>query len=186
MLRACLLLWQKDSHWAYKKSMFYTILNFPRGLIFLANSDKGLSFAWSMRDRTQFKNIENLFAKRRIPLELDEKKFREEARLFSCYFSGEKEDFHSLELDLISGTPYQRKVWLEARKIPYGKTATYKSLAMRLGHKGYRSVGQALSANPLLIVIPCHRVLRSNGSLGGFSAGLKLKEFLLRLEKGKA
>ena len=60
-----------------------------------------------------------------------------------------------------------------------------KSLACKLNHKGYRSVGQALSKNPLLIIIPCHRVLSSDGGLRGFGAGLEVKDFLLRLEKGE-
>jgi O-6-methylguanine DNA methyltransferase len=163
--------------------MFYTILDFPLGKIFLAKSEKGLSFAISLRRQNRFEEISEFFKRKSIPLELQSKKFRQEEKLFSQYFEGEKEDFTSLPLDFISGTPYQRKVWLETRKIPYGKTRTYKSIAEKLNHRGYRSVGQALSQNPLLIVIPCHRVLSSDGSLGGFTGGLELKKFLLRIER---
>jgi O-6-methylguanine DNA methyltransferase len=163
--------------------MFYTILDFPLGKIFLAKSEKGLSFAISLRRQNRFEEISEFFKRKSIPLELQSKKFRQEEKLFSQYFEGEKEDFTSLPLDFISGTPYQRKVWLETRKIPYGKTRTYKSIAEKLNHKGYRSIGQALSRNPLLIVIPCHRVISSDGSLGGFTGGLELKKFLLRIEK---
>lgn len=163
--------------------MFYTILDFPLGKIFLAKSEKGLSLASSLKNRNRFKEITEFFKKKSIPLELQRKKFHREEKLFSQYFEGKKEDFTSLPLDFISGTPYQRKVWLETRKIPYGKTGTYKSLAEKFNHRGYRSVGQALSRNPLLIVIPCHRVLSSDGSLGGFTGGLELKKFLLRIEK---
>ncbi len=166
--------------------MFYTILNFPVGQVFLAKSDKGLSFASFIKNKRQLGEILDLFKKKQIRLELDKKKFREEARLFGRYFQGKKEDFASLQLDLGFGTDFQRRVWLEARKIPYRKTASYKSLAERLKQKGYRSIGQALGRNPLLIVIPCHRVICSDGSLGGFGSGLKLKEFLLGLEKGRA
>lgn len=165
--------------------MFYTILEFPLGKIFLAKSDKGLSFAEFIKNKSKSGKISNFFKTRGILLVPSRKKFQLEEKLFSRYFKGEKEDFASLPLDFISGTPFQRKVWLEARKIPYGKTGTYKSLAGNLNHRGYRSVGQALSRNPLLIVIPCHRVLASDGSLGGFSAGLELKKFLLRLEREK-
>ena len=162
--------------------MFYTILDFPWGKIFLAKSEKGLSFATSLKNKNRFEEITEFFKRKSIPLELQSKKFHREEKLFSQYFEGEKEDFTSLPLDFISGTPYQRRVWLETRKIPYGKTRTYKYLAEKLNHRGYRSVGQALSRNPLLIVIPCHRVLSSDGSLGGFTGGLELKKFLLRLE----
>ena len=163
--------------------MFYTTLDFPLGKIFLAKSEKGLSLASSLKNRNRFEEITEFFKRKSILLELQRKKFHREEKLFSQYFEGKKEDFTSLPLDFISGTPYQRKVWLETRKIPYGKTQTYKFLAEKLNHRGYRSIGQALSRNPLLIVIPCHRVLSSDGSLGGFTGGLDLKKFLLRLEK---
>jgi len=163
--------------------MFYTILDFPLGKIFLAKSERGLSLASSLKNRNRFEEITEFFKRKSILLELQRKKFHREEKLFSQYFEGKKEDFTSLPLDFISGTPYQRKVWLETRKIPYGKTQTYKFLAKKLNHRGYRSIGQALSRNPLLIVIPCHRVLSSDGSIGGFTGGLDLKKFLLRLEK---
>ena len=163
--------------------MFYTILDFPLGKIFLAKSEKGLSLASSLKNRNRFEEITEFFKRKSILLELQRKKFHREEKLFNQYFEGKKEDFTSLPLDFISGTPYQRKVWLETRKIPYGKTQTYKFLAKKLNHRGYRSIGQALSRNPLLIVIPCHRVISSDGSIGGFTGGLELKKFLLRLEK---
>jgi methylated-DNA-[protein]-cysteine S-methyltransferase len=163
--------------------MFYTILDFPHGKIFLAKSEKGLSFASSLKKQNRLEEITEFFKAKSIPLKLQSKKFHREEKLFRRYFEGKKEDFTSLPLDFISGTPYQRKVWLETRKIPYGKTHTYKSIAKKLNHQGYRSVGQALSRNPLLIVIPCHRVLASDGSLGGFTGGLELKKLLLKLEK---
>jgi len=165
--------------------MFYTILDFPLGKVFLAKSEKGLSIAHSIRSARQIEKVLAWFKKKAIPLVEDQKKFRKEKELFSQYFKGKRVDFSSLPIDFLSGTPYQRKVWLVTRKIHYGQTETYKSLAHKLGHKGYRSVGQALSKNPLLIIIPCHRVLGSDGSLGGFSAGLKLKDYLLRLERGE-
>jgi methylated-DNA-[protein]-cysteine S-methyltransferase len=163
--------------------MLYTLLEFPLGRVFLAKSHRRLSFALFIKNEKQLGKILDFFHGKGIRLELDQKKFQEEAKLFSRYFQGKKESFASLDIDFISGTPFQRRVWLETRKIPHGKTTSYKSIAKRLNHKGFRSVGQALARNPLVIVIPCHRVLRSDGSLGGFGGGLKLKEFLLSLEK---
>lgn len=166
--------------------MFYTILDIPKGRIFLAKTDKGLSLATFIKNQSTLKEIKGSIKKKEIPLEVDDKRFATEKKLFKRYFEGKREDFASLSLDLIIGTPYQRRVWREARKIPYGKTGTYKSIAQRLKHTGYRSVGHALGRNPLLIIIPCHRVLGSDGSLTGFGLGLEFKEYLLRLEKGNS
>lgn len=166
--------------------MYYTFLNFPKGKIFLAKTDKGLSCAWFMKTQGRLKEIDLYFGKRGLTVKRKPEKFREEEKLFASYFRGKRVDFSSLPLDFISGTPYQRKVWLAARNISYGRTETYKSLAQKLKHRGYRSVGQALARNPLLIVVPCHRVIGSDGRLGGFSGGgLGLKEYLLKLEKVK-
>lgn len=81
----------------------------------------------------------------------------------------------------VEGTAFQRRVWRQVQSIGYGKTTTYKRLAEALGTKGYRAVGQAVGRNPVLLVVPCHRVLGTHG-LGGFSSGLALKQLLLELE----
>jgi len=138
-----------------------------------------------VKNENRLKETIDFFKDKSIPLLYDKNKFRLEVKLFNNYFKGRQESFNSLLIDFISGTAYHKKVWLETRKIPFGKTETYKSLAHKLNHKGYRSVGQALSLNPLLIVVPCHRVIGSDGSLVGFGAGLKVKEYLLRLERGE-
>jgi O-6-methylguanine DNA methyltransferase len=162
--------------------LFYTLLKFQLGRILLAKRNKGLSVAHFVRDESHPQQIIDSFRKNGFPLRFDESRFFLEKELFSRYFQGDKEDFSSLSLDFISGTPYQKKVWLEARKIPFGQVKSYKFLAKKFNHKGYRSIGQAIGQNPLLIVVPCHRVIRSDGTLGGFGAGLDVKEFLLCLE----
>ena len=97
------------------------------------------------------------------------------------YFNGKLAKF-TCPIDLI-GTPVQIRVWHEVSKIPYGSTITYKNLAKRAGvPKATQAVGRANGANPLPIIIPCHRILGSNGALVGYSCGVKTKEFLLRLE----
>ncbi|RLE04998.1 MAG: cysteine methyltransferase, partial [Candidatus Aminicenantes bacterium] len=111
--------------------------------------------------------------------------FEKEIYLLSRYFKGEPISFDSLSLDFNMGTPFQRRVWKETRKIPFGQTSSYKELALKINHSGFRSVGQALGRNPFLLVVPCHRVLSSDGSLGGFSAGLPLKKYLLSLEQAR-
>ena len=86
-------------------------------------------------------------------------------------------------VDLRAGTPFQRKVWRQALRIPYGRVRSYGWLAIRLGGRQYaRAVGLALGANPIPIVVPCHRIVSHDGSLGGFSCGLPVKRKLLALE----
>ena len=97
------------------------------------------------------------------------------------YFSGSRRTF-DLPLD-VRGTAFQRMVWSQVIRIPYGATATYGDIAQLVGKpKASRAVGSAVGANPLPIVIPCHRVIGSRGNLVGFGAGLDVKESLLELE----
>jgi methylated-DNA-[protein]-cysteine S-methyltransferase len=104
---------------------------------------------------------------------------------FIAYFSGRETEFPD-KLDLSGATPFQRRVWQAARLIPYGQTRSYQWLASQIGQPGAaRAVGQALGKNPLPVVIPCHRVLASGGGLGGFSAGIDMKKYLLELEKNR-
>lgn len=81
------------------------------------------------------------------------------------------------------GTPFQQKVWAALQQIPYGETRTYGQIALEVGSsKGARAVGMACNRNPVLLLIPCHRVVGSTGKLVGFAAGLSTKEWLLTLE----
>ncbi len=98
------------------------------------------------------------------------------------YFGGREVAFPD-ELDLSSATPFQRQVWEITRLIPYGETRSYAWVAEQIGKPGaVRAVGQALGRNPLPIIIPCHRVLTSQGELGGYSGGVEMKRRLLFLE----
>lgn len=97
------------------------------------------------------------------------------------YFCGDRKEF-DLPLSF-HGTEFQQKVWRELCKIPYGSTCTYKEIAERIGiPKGCRAVGMANNQNPIVIVVPCHRVIGANGSLTGYAGGMELKEYLLQLE----
>ncbi len=98
------------------------------------------------------------------------------------YFAGTRKEFE-VPIDLRQGTAFQREVWDELKRIPYGQTISYGEQAVRLGRpKAFRAVGGANGKNPIPIVIPCHRVLSSAGKLNGFSAGLDLKRRLLAVE----
>jgi len=98
------------------------------------------------------------------------------------YFNGNRVDFPD-RLDLSGTTPFRREVWRAVGYIPYGETRSYTWVAEQIGRpEAVRAVGQALGRNPLPVIIPCHRVIASNGGLCGFSGGLEMKRFLLNLE----
>lgn len=83
------------------------------------------------------------------------------------------------------GTQFQQSVWQELQKIPYGETRSYQEIAAVIGNeKAVRAVGQANNKNPIMIIIPCHRVIHKNGDITGFACGLEVKQYLLELEKG--
>ncbi|MBS5863200.1 MAG: methylated-DNA--[protein]-cysteine S-methyltransferase [Clostridia bacterium] len=98
------------------------------------------------------------------------------------YFDGKRKEF-DISIKLI-GTEFQKKVWNELLKIPYGETVSYKDIAINTGSpKACRAVGMANHNNPILIIVPCHRVINENKKLGGYALGLDLKRRLLELEK---
>jgi len=107
--------------------------------------------------------------------------FKEAATQLASYFRGKRKTF---DLPLApAGTSFQNDVWNELQKIPHGETITYAELADRVGRKGsYRAVGAANGRNPLPIVIPCHRVIGSNGKLTGYAGGIEAKKTLLEIE----
>ena len=97
------------------------------------------------------------------------------------YFAGKRKTF-DIELSPV-GTDFQKKVWAELFKIPYGKTKSYSQIAQNIGNKNaQRAIGSACNKNPIMIIIPCHRVISKNGGLGGFAYGNPVKQALLNLE----
>jgi methylated-DNA-[protein]-cysteine S-methyltransferase len=111
-------------------------------------------------------------------------------RWLDAYFSGQPEPIESVPA-LVNGTDFQKQCWQELCRIPYGQTITYKELANRVGtHRGVmrmscQAVGQAIRKNPFAILIPCHRVIGSNGDLIGYAWGLEFKRELLAYERKK-
>lgn len=114
----------------------------------------------------------------------------EENELFSIfkdqlleYFEGKRTNFDHLELLDPKGTDFQKSVWQALLKIPYGKTSYYKEIAKTIGNpRATQAVGTAVGKNPFLIIIPCHRVIKADGSLGGFAYGKEIKRKLLKIE----
>ena len=103
--------------------------------------------------------------------------------LLDRYFTGESLDVSEIPLRVDWGTSFQKKVWDAIQRIPYGEVSSYKWIAEQIGKpKAVRAVGSAVGANPVSILRPCHRVVRSNGALGGYGGGLERKHQLLTLE----
>jgi methylated-DNA-[protein]-cysteine S-methyltransferase len=114
----------------------------------------------------------------------DDTAFSEVARELDEYFAGSRRTFDDLPI-APKGTPFQVAVWEQLRLIPCGGTTTYGELAQRVGRPGAaRAVGAAVGRNPISIVVPCHRVVGSDGTLTGFAGGLDRKRTLLALEQG--
>ena len=100
----------------------------------------------------------------------------------ASYFNGSGAGF-SQQIKFLTGTDFERKVWTSLKDIPYGETRTYKWIAEKAGNpSATRAAGRALSKNPVPIVLPCHRVIESDGSVGGYSSGINIKIRLLELE----
>ncbi len=151
------------------------------GTVFIASTDKGVcKITIPGQSKREFMNWLEKHAGLGSIAE-DPKRHRRVAEELNRYFSRGLVRFHA-RLDPI-GTAFQKQVWRELRKVRYGTTITYKELSKRIGKPGaYQSVGRANGANPLPIIIPCHRVIGSDSRLVGYAAGVKTKEFLLRLE----
>jgi methylated-DNA-[protein]-cysteine S-methyltransferase len=157
-----------------EQSIRYTWMESPTGRLLLAADETGLRHV--------------IFADGREPATPDPKwredmaPLRETIRQLQAFFAGELRDF---DLPLApEGPAFHKRVWRELCNIPYGETISYGELARRIGSpNAFRAVGRANGANPIAIVIPCHRVIGSNGKLTGYGGGLPRKELLLALER---
>jgi methylated-DNA-[protein]-cysteine S-methyltransferase len=161
------------------KKLFYIVFKTKAGWMGILGSATGLR-----RTTLPQSSKENTVAE----LEIEDAKqnrrfFHDLIQRFKHYFAGRQVEFPD-KLDISQATPFQRAVWRAARKIPYGETRRYGWVAQHIGNpNAARAVGQALGRNPLPVIVPCHRVIYSNGGLGGFTGGLALKKRLLALEK---
>ena len=154
--------------------VFFTQIESPIGPLLLAADDASLREIHFVNGRHPCKP-DSSWKEDRPPL-------KETIRQLRAYFAGELENF---DLPLApQGTSFQQEVWRRLCDIPYGETISYGKLATWIGNpKACRAVGHANGSNPIPIVIPCHRVIGSNGKLTGFGGGLPIKEKLLALER---
>ena len=157
----------------------YTRFESPFGIIHIASTDKGICRITFLQEEQEFlKELHQSFGE---DYRQDTYRFTELEEKLSLYFEGKTTDFN-VTLD-VRGTDFQRQVWLEIKRIRFGELRTYKDLAEAIGKpKAYRAVGNAVGSNPVPLIIPCHRVIRSDGSMGGFEYGIPLKLKLLKME----
>ncbi|MCC6990443.1 MAG: methylated-DNA--[protein]-cysteine S-methyltransferase [Acidobacteria bacterium] len=156
--------------------MKYTVFDSPVGSLMLAGDESVLRELWFLQGRQHTAPNPAWSESARA--------FAEPVRQLKAYFAGRLRAF-DLAVDP-AGTAFQTRVWTALREIPYGETISYGELARRIGDpKAVRAVGLANGANPVSIVIPCHRVIGANGTLVGYGGGLPIKRALLSLEQGQ-
>ena len=144
------------------------------GPLFLVASKDGLEGMHFNKQRVQL--VKNLGSSKP-----EEKILKDAVGQVEEYFAGNRKQFN-ITFNL-AGTPFQKQVWGELFKIPFGKTVAYKDIAKRIKNpKAVRAVGSANGKNPVCIIIPCHRVIAADGSIGGYAGGLDIKKKLLKLE----
>ena len=158
----------------------YDVVDTPLGRLFVATTPRGLCrISYDAEPEGHLEQLARAYGVRvlRAPRALDEAK-----RELDEYFEGDRHRF-DLDFDLRLGGDFQHAVLRELALVPYGEVTTYGTLAARAGRpRAARAVGTVMNRNPLPIVLPCHRVVGSNGSLTGYGGGLERKEALLRLE----
>ena len=153
----------------------YTRLSSPLGPLTLVGTEDALTEIWLPSGDDGARRVDRDWAQATAP-------FREPVRQLTAYFAGTLREF-DLRLEP-AGTPFQQRVWQALREIPYGQTVSYGEIARRIGRPdAVRAVGAANGRNPLAIVVPCHRVIGSDGRLVGYGGGLPAKSLLLELER---
>lgn len=153
--------------------MHYRIVDSPIGPLTLAGRDDCLS---------HLRMVDQTYEPNRAGWERNDAAFPDAAEQLLAYFAGDCTEFE-LRLDM-AGTAFQRRVWDALLTIPYGQTRSYGEIARQIGAAGAsRAVGLANGRNPVGIIVPCHRVIGTNGSLTGYGGGLARKKVLLELEK---
>ncbi|MGE7602344.1 methylated-DNA--[protein]-cysteine S-methyltransferase [Peribacillus sp. NPDC097675] len=159
----------------------WTILTCDKWQLYIAKTTKGLCYVGSPGQ--SYAELENWVQKRfpqAILLE-DEVALHPYVDELHEYFAGTRRTF-SLPID-VHGTAFQLAIWEALNQIPYGKTSSYSDIAKIIQKPtAVRAVGTAIGANPVLITVPCHRVIGKNGSMTGYRGGMKMKQFLLQLE----
>jgi methylated-DNA-[protein]-cysteine S-methyltransferase len=164
----------------------YTTFDSPAGKLLLAATPRGLVRLAYLDDAGQEDAVLEHLATRVSPRILaSPRRLDDPRRELDQYFAGDRNDF-DLELDWQLTRGFGRRVLKATARIPFGAVSTYKAIAAKAGSpRGSRAAGNALGANPIPIIVPCHRVLHASGGLGGYTGGLERKQLLLGIERGR-
>jgi len=161
--------------------LYYTIFEIRRGWMGILASKAGL-LAVTLPQTTRQQALKSLGEQAKQSV-LSPELFSDLHGRLQSYYKGKGVSFPD-KLDFSSATAFQKQVWEATKLIPYGETRSYGWVAKQIGKpQAARAVGQALGRNPFLVIVPCHRVIEGDGSLGGFGGGLEMKAALLELEK---
>ncbi|HOP86493.1 MAG TPA: methylated-DNA--[protein]-cysteine S-methyltransferase [Syntrophorhabdaceae bacterium] len=159
----------------------FAIFDSSLGNILFVSKDDALINIRIFNDDASF--IKNRFLLKEPDAVESIKSFMNIANQLDAFLKGERIDFHEIHVNLSNLPDFTQRVLKETRKIPYGEVRTYGFISKRLGYKNAaRAVGQALKKNPIPIIIPCHRVIREDCSIGGYSLGINIKQRLLAIE----
>lgn len=162
--------------------LYYDTLQSTLGRLYIVVSDEGIVYIGT--PDAPFEEVE-VWAKKpfkNYTFEENSEKVAGYIEQLEGYFEGKLREF---DMPIhVQGTPFQLAVWDALKELPYGTTTSYSGIAERIGNpKAVRAVGAAIGANPILAIIPCHRVIGKNGKMTGFRSGIPMKEFLLQLEQ---
>src|SRR5690606_12157861 len=161
--------------------IYWSIFEHGQWQLHIAKTENGLCYIGSPGD--SFSEL-SVYIHKHFPaasLEQNDSLLSDSKQELTAYLDGSQQEF-SLSADA-AGTTFQQQVWEALHKIPYGQTVTYSEIAEQIGKpSAVRAVASAIGANPLLITVPCHRVISKNGTIGGYRGGLDFKRFLLELE----
>ena len=166
--------------------VYWTLLNYRTWQLYIAATKEGLCYIGSQQ--APFEELAS-WVEKQLPaysLSEDAEEMKTYVNELLDYLKGKRKEF-SLRVDL-HGTPFQQSVWSALQEIPFGQTVTYSDIAERIQRpQSVRAVGTAIGANPVLMTVPCHRVIGKSGKLTGYRGGLEMKKRLLELErKGSA
>ncbi|MDQ6421538.1 methylated-DNA--[protein]-cysteine S-methyltransferase [Paenibacillus sp. LHD-117] len=168
-----------------RDTLYWSLARFGESFAYIAATEQGLSFVGSLDG--SYEEMTSRLANRYDIADLvrDDGKLHAYGTELADYWTGARTGFDS-RFDL-RGTPFQLRVWAALLDIPYGETRSYSEIASAIGSPAaVRAVGSAIGANPVLIAVPCHRVVGKNGTLTGYRGGLAMKQKLLRLEQDAA
>jgi len=169
----------------HERKIIYRNIASPSGRMIAGATDKGICLLMWQDEQRAERIIDGVKKNHQLPAEPGDSPYLDKLeRQLAEYFEGNRQEF-DIPLDF-AGTDFENSTWKQLLKIPYGQTRSYGQIAAKIGEpNASRAIGRANGANPIAVVIPCHRVIRSGGDLGGYGGGIERKKWLLELESSQ-